>query len=92
MDSVYRGWLRRRLTVREAEERNLVHHRALGGDAVPFGFRNNEWRALLAKIADGDEIWEFRNSESSWQLLRGRAGVALVRDGEVIDVLITSLS
>jgi hypothetical protein len=39
-----------------------------------------------------DEIWEFSSSLESWQHLAGRAGVALVRDGTVIDACVTVLN
>ena len=32
-----------------------------------------------------DEIWDFSSSRDSWQHLAGRAGLALVRDGTVIE-------
>jgi len=35
-------------------------------------------------MQEGDELWEFCSSWESWQKLAGRAGIALVRNGEVV--------
>ncbi len=81
---MHRDWLQKRVTVAEAEAANMVESDQLGPDPVPFGFQNNEWRALLAQMQEGDELWEFCSSWESWQNLAGRAGIALVRNGEVV--------
>jgi len=85
-------WLRRKLSVQQAEEENLVVLRAIGSEPVPFGFNNSRWRQLLARMTEGDEVWEFRSSESSWGAFQGRAGIALLRSGEVVDAFLTSVS
>jgi hypothetical protein len=41
---------------------------------------------------EGDEVWEFNSPARFWQHLAGRAGIALVRDGEVVDSIITSMN
>ncbi len=81
---MHSDWLQKRVTVAEAEAANMVESDRLGPDPVPFGFQNNEWRALLAQMQEGDELWEFCSSWESWQNLAGRAGIALVRNGEVV--------
>ena len=76
--------LTRKLTVEEAEARNLVTDESLGQAPVPFGFCNDQWRDLLGQMQPGDEIWEFDSSRESWEHLCGRSGIALVRDGEIV--------
>jgi len=49
-------------------------------------------RTLKAEIKPGDELWNFSSSTESWQQLAGRMGVALLRDGKVIQVLITEIN
>jgi hypothetical protein len=39
-----------------------------------------------------DELWEFSSSDASWRNVGGRAGVCLVRDGEVIGSILTLMS
>lgn len=40
----------------------------------------------------GDEVWEFSSSRDSWEHLAGCAGVALVRQGVVVDISVTMRS
>jgi hypothetical protein len=40
----------------------------------------------------GDELWTFSSPAESWKYLAGRAGVALVRDGKPIKVVITLMN
>ncbi len=87
-----KDWLQRRLTTEEAEARNMVIDSRLGPKAVPFGFVNEKWKALLAQMADGDELWEFTSSRDTWENLCGREGIAGVRDGEVIYEFVTLMS
>lgn len=39
-----------------------------------------------------DEVWEFSSSKDSWNNLAGRAGVALVRKGAVIEINVTIMN
>jgi hypothetical protein len=89
---VREDWLQKRVTVAETEAAHMVQSDRLGPDAVPFGFQNGGWRALLAEMRDGDELWEFSSSRESWEHLAGRAGIALVRDGKVVASLVTMLN
>jgi hypothetical protein len=57
-----------------------------------LGCENHEWKALLAQMVDGDELWEFSTSKKSWHALAGSAGIALVREGEIINIVTTRIS
>jgi hypothetical protein len=87
-----KDWLQKRLTVAEAEASYMVKDDRLGPAAVPFGFQNDKWRALRAEMQEGDELWEFTSPPESWANLGGRAGIALVRDGEVVRTLVTRMN
>lgn len=87
-----REWLTRRLTVEQAETEYAVEDERLGRAPVPFGFINDRWKSLLEQMAPGDEIWEFSSSSESWANMAGRAGIALVREGEILDSIITTLN
>jgi hypothetical protein len=54
----------------------------------PFGHAEDDWRRLLAKRHDGDELWNFappsRTAMQVW-------GVALVRDGRIVSTVITAV-
>lgn len=87
-----KDWLKRKLTIEQAEAENMVTDERLGQAPVPFGYCNNMWRALLAKMRSGDELWEFSSSRESWQHLCGRRGIALVRGGEVVASVLTEMN
>ena len=89
MDSDY---FKRKITVEQAEAENLVTSERLGTKPVPFGFCNPEWKALLAQMQPGDELWEFSTSGHSWEHLAGRAGIALVRNGKDICSVTTKMN
>jgi hypothetical protein len=40
----------------------------------------------------GDEIWYWSTDPESWARLRGWEGIALVRQGEIVDSFITALN
>ena len=89
-------WLRKKITVAEAEADNP----GISDDRVsrfpeaarPFGFLNREWETLKAGIKPGDELWSFISPADPWQQLASRMGVALLRDGKVIEVIITEMN
>lgn len=58
----------------------------------PFGGLNAKWEALKARMQPGDELWTFASSPQSWRDLAGRAGIALVRDGQIIERLVTMMN
>lgn len=89
---MYKDWLDKQVTVAEAEAENMVQSDRLGPDPVPFGFDNDKWRKLLNQMQDGDELWEFVSSRESWKALAGRAGIALVRNGEVVTSIVTMMN
>jgi hypothetical protein len=78
-------WLKEQVTVADAEAANFQ-----GGK--PFGFQHLKWERLKGKMAPGDELWFFTSPPHTWVHLMGREGYAVVRQGEVIDSLITSQS
>jgi hypothetical protein len=73
-----RTWLTRRVSLSE-----------LGDN---WGYLQREWDALRSEMREGDELWEFASPQSSWDALAGRAGVALVRGGQVLSQIVTIVS
>jgi hypothetical protein len=97
---VPRAWLKERLSFREAERRLDVKHRAIDSGRVLWhnprfdgsrgrnGFEDR-WQEFKESSDPRDELWYY---ESEWGFLSGEAGYALVRDGEVVDKIITLVS
>lgn len=84
-------WLRQKITVEEAEAMNMVINEQWP-HGRPFGYVYWEWRELLHQRRDGDEIWIYRSSDESWEQMMGQEGIALVRDGEIVEAFITSMN
>jgi len=57
-------------------------------DGVAFGYANDDWERLLAKMQPGDELWCF---EPPSKHVIQMWGVALVRMGNVVSTVITSV-
>jgi hypothetical protein len=52
-----------------------------------------DWRReFRQEMEEGDELWEFNSPAHFWEHLAGRAGIALVRKGEVVASHVTSLN
>ena len=85
-------WLKNKISVEEAERKYMTTFSLLTKAEIPFGHINQQWQALLAKKEAGDELFEFRSPEHTWRGLGGRAGISLVRDGEIVDSIITALN
>jgi hypothetical protein len=82
--SIPKEWLQRRTTVADVEA-GFAHR-------PPVGRWLEDWRALVAAMRPGDELWEYCSSPESWQHLAGRAGYAVVREGEVVDGILTIMN
>lgn len=89
---ISKSWLQKKITLKEAETIHLVKDDRLGPEPIPFGFSNDEWKAMIAKMEDGDELWEFCSSLESWRIMGGREGIALIRNGQVIDHIVTRMN
>lgn len=87
-------WFKEELGVTEIE---LLCDRVKAWKKMPKHMRRKdpyttELEQFTGKIQKDDRIYFFSSPEHSWITLAGRAGYALVRNGEVIDYLITTLS
>jgi hypothetical protein len=90
------GWLKEKITVGEADAK----YPGVGDDRAsrfpeatrPFGFLNRQWETLKAEIKPSDELWTFCSPADSWRQFTGLMGVALLRDGKVIEVIVTEMN
>jgi hypothetical protein len=90
------SWLIKKTTVAEAEadhpgvrDERAQRHPEL---ARPFGALNAKWEALKADMQPNDELWTYSSPPRTWEDLAGRAGIALVREGMAIEILVTMLN
>ena len=81
-----------KISVAEAEEKNMVKDERLGNEAIPFGLINYQWVKLLSQMQDGDELFSFRSDDRSWARLAGTEGIALVRGKEIVDEIVTCMN
>jgi hypothetical protein len=91
-----KAWLQKSISVAEAEAAypGITDDRIkrFPDAAKPFGFKNAEWETLKAEMRPGDELWTFSSPPASWQDLAGRAGIALVRNGAPIKILLGAMN
>jgi hypothetical protein len=85
-------WLQKKISKAEAEAEHMVSSPRFGPSPVAFGFQNGRWRALISKMQDADERWTLSSSGDSWEHLCGRAGIALVRRGEIVDLIVNLMN
>jgi hypothetical protein len=83
-------WLSRRLTVDEAEAQYTY-------DGVPFGAINTVWQKLKAIVLSDPttELWAFRSPQATWTTIVPRCGwegYAVLKDGKIVDFILTALS
>ena len=74
------------LSVAEAEAENMVCDKRLGDKPIPFGFGNKRWLELLEQMHTGDELWEFCSPQEFWDKGMGSAGIALIRNGQIVAI------
>jgi len=89
---MFKEWLKRKMTIEECEREHLVEDERLGSAPVPFGFQHQAWLNLKHQIKMDDELWEFSSPPESWEHLCGRAGICIVRDGEIFDSIVTVMN
>jgi hypothetical protein len=57
---------------------------------VPFGFSDDNWLKFKMQLSGADRIYHFISEKASWAVLCGCTGYALIREGQVIDIIITA--
>ena len=98
IQNIGKAWLRNRITVEQVKAKHLSDN--LTDDPIEAArrlqvarlFGGHQWHEFLASVQEGDELWEFSSSDLSWNHLAGRAGIALVRNGEIFDCILTSIN
>ncbi len=97
------GWsfeVRGPLSVIEVEQEALLdilcgiatYHDMKSIPRLPFGYINRAWEGFKSEVRAGDLIYYFISDEQSWQALCGTEGYALIRNAEVVAMIVTKLS
>jgi len=99
MTDIPRQWLKRRDTVKAFEMDALDRTASAFGLPVekvvkkfaarPFGDLTDDWKAFVGRMKTADELWSFSSPAESLSQKCGCIGFAIVREGEIVDVLVT---
>jgi hypothetical protein len=83
------------LTVQEVERRAMADAKQSTRDdipQVPFGFLNEQWKKMKAKVKPGDRLVAFDTPQEDWDNLGGMTGYALIRGDLLIDIIVTRMN
>jgi hypothetical protein len=85
-------WLQEQTTLEQAEQDHLVKDERLGPNPVPFGFQLESWIRFKGQMREGDELWKFSSPAETWQHLAKLEGLSIVRNGEIVDSIVTMMN
>ena len=74
-------------TVAKADPAFTVQNERPNSPSVP----NDRWRAFLAQLQEGDELWTFCTPPETWEHMAGLGGIALVRQGKMVGKIVILL-
>lgn len=78
------GWRRELVDVVHVETRPILDH------DEPLTEDWADWRSFKSRIAPGDEIWTFRSPQEEWDAHMGWQGLLLLRQGALVEFLVTA--
>ena len=84
LGDAFLAWRKERVTVEQVESQTILDHDEPLSDS--FG----EWRELKRMMQPGDELWTFRSPKEEWDRFMGWQGLVLVRDGRLLEVVVTA--
>ena len=68
----------------------LVEYYLLKNDVIPQVNESIAWKKFINQYQVGDEIWLW--DRGGWEVMAGRSGYAIVRQGEVVDLIVTAMN
>ena len=78
-------WLGSPITVQEAEA-DFANEEIAGRRWL------SDWREMIDSMQPGDELCPYGSPRESWAYKAGRAGFAVVRNGIVVDAILTLMN
>lgn len=92
------SWLKQKGTAEEFERERLDRMAAITAaplekivakfGARPMGDLTEKWAEFVGRLGEGDELWSFSAPEKMTSAKMGCWGFAIVRAGEIRDVLV----
>jgi hypothetical protein len=88
-----RGDLKEKLSKEEfMAKEQAIYDSLVDRPKVQEDFKNKFWGPFMEHYQDGDEIWTFSSPDMHWQMLMGRAGNAILRNGECVYYQVTEIN
>jgi len=100
-------WLKRKISISQAEldrcgyskddsllgfSIDYYGEKFFGRKPVPVRSCDGRWIKLKKLLQADDELWVFSSDEESWRRFAGRAGICIVRHGEIVIGFVTYLN
>jgi len=88
-----RRWLRERVTLEQAEARYAdLEQATLQLMGTTGGWLDYFREQIAAEMQPGDELWLYDTGAEAWAHLHGERGLALVRDGQVVGLIMECMN
>lgn len=91
-EQIEADWLTNKIAVAKAQGDDVVVQEHPGPRTIATGYSPKALRSFFPHMQPGDELWEFASGGDSWRNLAGRGGIALCRNGQVIDSTVTIMN
>lgn len=79
-------------TTEEIEAGKLPFELPKGVRPIPFNALDRRWVKMKSQLQPGDHWQRFRTPPETWKRKGGMAGIALVRDGRVVDFQVRKIN
>jgi hypothetical protein len=80
----FMSWRRDRTDVAKVESSPIFDNKK------PLTDSFREWKEMKSLIRPGDELWTFDSPQQEWDRHMGWQGLLLIRDGELVEVVVTA--
>jgi hypothetical protein len=86
-------WLKTKRSKEEfTTEQQEIYDSLADRPAFQRSFKARFLEPFMAYYQEGDEIWYFKSPKEDWDRLMGRAGNAIIRNGECVYYQVTELN
>ncbi len=89
IEEMPKAWLTKRTGKLRLRVRHVLGSLIFGGWSSDA---KKEWATFMSRLEAGDQLWRFRSPRETWDSRAGRAGVAIVRNSEVVAAYVTAMN